>query len=178
MALQANPFLKVYDAVYALLFTVGGGANLLAAEIAAGNRVSYGTEIEYNRKPQKDTVTTADIPELILVDEGGNTNLHASSSGMMYKQSLGIYVSTGDWRYGTIASKLNWYILCNLQVWQTTLGALTWRGEKFVKNIELVPIQIGESNPERNRNLNGFNLVWRIVFELRISKVNTVYTET
>lgn len=174
MSLQANPFLKVYDAVYSLLFD--GADNELAREIKIGNRVTYGT-LNGGRDSIKDQVQTADTPELILVDEGGLFNPHANSSGCKYDQNLGIYVSTGDYRYGAIASKLNWYIACNMANWGTTLGALTWNGEHFVKGIQIIPIQLGESNPERNRNISGWNVIWRVQLELRISNVNLVYLE-
>ena len=175
MSLQSNPFLKTYDAVYDLLFS--GDNNPLATEIKVGNRVTYGSR-STNRDSVKDTIQSSDVPELILVDEGGLLNIHANSSGGSYLQSLAIITSTGDYRYGAIASKINWYIWCNIANWTAVLGALTWNGEQFVKNIQAVPIQIGESNPERNRNIKGWNIVWRFQLELRISKANLVYTES
>ena len=174
MPLQSNPFLKTYDAVYDLLF--GGVNNELASIIKVGNRVTYGS-LNTNRDSLKDSIQAADTPELILQDEGGIFNPHANSSGCSYTQSFGIYVSTGDYRYGQIASLINWYLACNVAKWGTTLGALTWKDVHYVKGIQTIHDQLVEINPERNRNIKGWNCVWRIQLELRIPNVNLVYTE-
>ena len=166
----------MYDGLYALLFD--GEDNPLADLIKVGNRVTYGSLKETDRSTIKESVTTADTPELILVDEGGQLNPHANSSGGQFMQNFGIYVSTGDYRYCTLASVINWYVWCNIINWKTVLGGLTWNGAPFVKGLQTIPVQIRESNPERNRNLKGWNCIWRIQIELRIQDAYLVYTET
>lgn len=172
-----NPYLKVYDAIFELLF--GGDENPLAGMIKVNNRISFGTDTAENRNVMKDRLATADAPEAILIDEGGMLNPHANSSGMSYIQNLAIYISTGDFRYSVYASVINWWITCNIQKWGKVLkDGLTWNGLKYVKNIQIVPVQISESNPERNRNLSGFNCIWRLQLELRIDNTNITYSET
>ena len=175
MSLQANPFSKVYDGVYSLLFD--GEDNELSRLIKVGNRVSYSELNELGRVSIKENVTTADVPELILVDEGGSLNIHANSSSGSYQQNLGLYTSTGDYRYGIIASRINWFMWCNVAKWGTKLGEITWNGNHFVKGLQVIPIQIGESNPERNRNIKGWNIIWRLQLDLRIPNSDLVYTE-
>lgn len=171
-----NPYLKVYDAVFALLFD--GDDNPLAGMIKINNRISFGTDTAENRNVMKDRLASADTPEVILIDEGGLLNPHANSSGMSYIQNMAIYISTGDFRYSVYASVINWWITCNIQKWKQILGTLTWNGIKYVKNIQIIPVQISESNPERNRNINGFNCIWRLQLELRIDHTNITYSET
>lgn len=175
MVFDPNPFLKVYNGVYDLLF--GGVDNPLAALIKPGNRVTYGSLYTDRNVPLKDSIQTGDTPELILVDEGGMLQFHANSSGGKFDQSIGLYISTGDFSYAGFASAINWYIWCNVNRWGTTLAELTWNGEHFVKAIQIVQVQIGESNPERNRNIKGWNAIWRIQLELRIAHANLTYTE-
>ena len=175
MTIPSNPFLLVYDKIFDLLFD--GGSNPLADLVKVKNRVSFGSLAEQSRNIKKDNVASADMPELIVVDEGGSLNLHANSSGGQYMQSIGIYISTGDYRYSILASLINWYVWCNLIKWRTELTGLTWNGTPFVKNINIIPVQIGESNPERNRGINGWNVIWRLQIELRIARENLVYEE-
>ena len=171
----SNPYLRVYDGVFDLLFA--GEPNPLAGMFKVNNRISFGTPAEANRNVMKDRLVSADAPEAILIDEGGLLNPHANSSGMSYTQNLAVYISTGDFRYSVYASVINWWITCNIQRWKIVLADLTWNGFKYVKNIQIVPVQISESNPERNRNLNGFNCIWRMQIELRIDNKNITYTE-
>lgn len=176
MSVQANPLLKVYDGLYSLLFD--GEENPLAEVIKPGNRITFGSLKETDRAPCKESVTSADVPELQLIDEGGLYNPHANSNGMSYQQNFGLYISTGDFRYGVIASLINWYIICNVQNWKTVLYSLKWNDENFVTGLQVIPVQIGESNPERNRNLSGWNCIWRIQIELRMRTGNLTYTES
>lgn len=170
-----NPFLRVYDKVFSLLFE--GEDNPLANMIQPGNRISFGSVNADNRSPSKDRPTTADVPELMLIDEGGNLNLHANSSGAKYIQNLSMYVSTGDFRYGRYASCINWFIACNLGSWRSELTSITWCGIPVVKNIDIIPVQIGESNPERTRMPNGWSCIWRLNIELRIPSENLIPAE-
>lgn len=175
MTVPLNPFVKAYDAVYALLFS--GVGNELASMITIGNRVTLGTPINANRSPLKEGTTSADMPELILVDEGSQINVHVNSSQVECLQSISIYVSTGDLRYGAIASNINWYILCRIGEWRELLSNTTWNGTTFIKGIEVIPVQVGPNNPQRLQNPIGWNIIWRIILKLRINNTDLVYIE-
>lgn len=179
ITVPTNPFQKCYDKVLSMMMQ--GANNPLVEMIKPGNVVNYGTLSEFDRNITKDAVASADMPELRLIDEGGNTNFHANSSGAEYKQSLTLICQTGDMRYGMFASRINWYILCNFckdGAWKTALSGLTWNGTEFIKNIDIVPIQIGMSNPERGNGIAGWTVIWRMIITMRIANVNLVYTES
>lgn len=173
----ANPFLKVYDGVYDLLFNSGGSANLLADIIKVGNRVHFGTLKEHDRTQSKPSVVSADHPELWLYDEGATINPHFDSSSMEAMQNISLQCSTGDYRYGNYVSVINWYMMANMIQWRTALGALRWNSRPFVKNLKSIPIQIGETNTERNNALAGWTTIWRMQIQLVINTVDVIYNE-
>src|ERR1700733_10808095 len=115
---MANPFLKTYDAVFNLLFSAN---NPLTGMVKVGNRISFGTPAATDRSVTKQNVSTADLPEIMLIDEGGVANTHANSSAMGFTQNLTLYISTGDFRYGVYTSVINWWILVNMQQWQSLI---------------------------------------------------------
>ena len=178
MTLATDPFLKCYDAVFNLLF--GGTNNPFATMVKVGNRVSFGTPIEFERSPAKQSLAFGtDLPEVQLIDEGGALNLHANSSSLGYTQNLTLYIMTGDFRYGNFCSKLNWYTAVNFANWRSTLGGLSWNGHAgYIKNIKAgAAIQIGESNPIRNRGIDGWTSVWRLQIDMMIQNTDLVFTE-
>jgi len=171
-----NPYLRLYDAFYKLMFE--GDDNKLGAFVKVGNRVTFGTLKQDDRNPFKQSVTTADIPEIVLIDEGGFLNIHGNSSGAKQQYNLVMYISTGDWRYSCYIAPIGWYITCNLNKWlQGIRDEVTWNGTNFVKNVLPTPIQIGESNPERNRMLDGWTAIWRFQFELFFPTGTITYSE-
>jgi hypothetical protein len=176
--IPTNPFLKVYDAVWDLLFNNDDGSNLLAEMVRVGNRINFGSALENDRDPWKQTVDTADVPELILMDEGGTFNLHGNSSSTAYTQFITLYVSSGDYNYGRYISAINWYIMCNLGKWKTLISSLSWRGRTgFVKNVKIIPVQVGESNPERQTMIAGFTAIWRMQWDCMIPTIDLVQSE-
>lgn len=149
--------------------------NALSTWVLPGNRVDFS---QNDDNPQKNMIADADTPEIQLVDEGGTFNPHANSSQCDYVMNLGIYCSTGDLRL-PIVSAMNWYIMVNMGNWRQSLpGIVKWRNENIVKNFVMSNVQIGESNPERNRGIKGWNCLWRFQLDLRISTVNLTYTES
>lgn len=174
--LASNPFLRVYDAMADLL--LGDEAtNKLAQMISENNRRTYGTALGSNRDVKAPGLLSADVPELILVDEGGEYNESANSGHASYVMSLSLYVSTGDLRYWAYASLINWYIACNMSQWHTKLSAVTWCGNTMVTNLRNVPIQIGTTNPQNPQQINGFSVMWRCQIEMYIPHAHLVHTE-
>lgn len=167
-----NPFTRVYDAVWNSLFDPAG-SNPLPMLVKAGNRINYNTR-EIN--PMKASRASADESELLLVDEGGQANLHANSSGSSYTQYISLYASTGTWTYG-IVSALNWYVMCNLVKFQTNINGVTWNRNHPVKQIEMIPVQTITNNPLVPKSLAGFTLVWRLQLGLRFPFGDLTYIE-
>lgn len=168
--------LRVYDAMYDLLFTQDL-ENRLKDVIKVGNRRTYGTKLGTKLDPKPPSELTADYPELILVDEGGEYNEHANSSQARYLMALSFYISTGSLQYWAFASAINWYIACNMKNWNTTLTAVTWCGNHIVTNLQTIPLQIGQTNPMKQADLVGFSLIWRAQIEMYIPHAHLVHTE-
>jgi len=177
MTTPTNPFLKLYDAVYQLLLAERDGENQLANIVRMRNRISFGTVNGHDRNPKDFGVTSADMPELMLWDEGFNWNPHANSTSCKWTQNLSLVIATGDWRYGEFISRLHWLTLVNAQRWQESLGGLTWCGQPFVKNFQEVAVTTGEYHPERQSAPAGWTGIWRMRFDCQLSRINVVYTE-
>lgn len=170
-ATNPNPFTKTLDA----LWTLFEADAQFTGRVAEGNRVKYNTTDD--RNPLKDAIATADLPEVAIVFDGGNMNLFDTSSSSKIVCNFRLIVNTGDFRVNEFASVINWIVLCNLAKWKTTLAALTWKGEHFIKRVSVVDLTVGESNPERNRNIKGWVTIWQCQIDMHFTTSNLVFAE-
>ncbi len=171
MTILHNPFTLLYDELWNLLEQ----SPELSQLVAVGNRLKFNDE--FNREPLKETVATADMPEILILSDGGDFNLMNSSSTSRFDLSYSIVINTGDYRLNVFAHQIQWFIFCQFVKWKTTLTTLTWKNEAFVKNVRLSNVTTGESMAERNRGINGFTTVCKILVEVIINTANIVPTQ-
>lgn len=166
-----NPFTILYDGLWGLL----EASPEFAATFKPGNRVRYDSETAIN--PLKEAIANADLPEVILIDDGMQAELLNTSSTSKVMTNYSLMISTGDFRWSMYTAQINWIILCNLSHWQTKLGALTWCGQHFVKLVRVLDNTTGQSIPERNRSIEGWTTIWKLQCELHFSTVNLAFQE-
>lgn len=171
MANPNNPFNLVFDAIWALFES----SSEFEALVKPGNKIKY--NLAENRDTIKQTVTTADLPEVALVNSGFNINLFDSSSSTKVVARYSLIANTGDFRLNKLMNDLNWIVLVNLKDWRTVLTALTWHGASFVKRVGIVDLTVGESNPDRNRQIKGWVSVWQIEIEMHFQTSTLTYAE-
>lgn len=170
--MAATPSSKLYSAIWTLLETSEAFKELVKPK----NRVKFDSET--NRGPLKDNVQSADLPEVILVSEGfTELNIHNTSSSTKVVETFSLIANTGDFRLSLIQQALNWYVLCSIRQWQSSLSALTWKGVTYVKRVDVVSATTGQSNSERNRQIQGWVTVWRVQVEMHFATANLVDTE-
>ena len=172
MSAPITPFSKVYDEIW----------NLLEADVDFTNLFAVGNRIKFNddetRDAIKQNVTTEDLPEVMLSVSGAAVNLGNTSSSTRIAQTYALIVNTGDMRVNRYINAINWLFLCKLNSWNTSLSALLWVGETFVKTVRVTSVNTGQSQQDRNRGIHGWGAVWNIEVEMLFSKsTQLVYQE-
>ena len=130
-----NPFTLVYTELWTIL-EQRSEIDLLVKE---GNRIRY----DKTRDPHKRTISTADVPELLLAAESTISNLKSSSSSTSIDVSYGIVAATGDYRYTIFLAQVQWMLFGVLLDWRNTLGQLTWQGKSFVIGVQMISETLG-----------------------------------
>lgn len=166
---EENPFDVVLTALWDMLLA----HPRFVRDVKEGCRIRFDSEID--RDPTKETVQVADFPEVMILPETAEGNLHETSSTSRIVRNYTVMIATGDFRYTLWLGKIEWYVFVALLDWQTRLTALQWRGQSFVKAANLVSAQSGFSNPAANRNIKGWSAVWRV--EVRMHFVTRLLLE-
>lgn len=150
-----NPFTLVYDALWTLILRNPNFVN----DVKEGNCIKFNSATD--RAPKKDTVAAGDLPEVLLVPEAGTANHYNTSSTSAASRQYAWMIQTGDWRANEYIHQVEWHIFAAMTGWTQTLGALTWQGDHFVKRASVVGVTVGQSDPQRNRGIEGWSAIWR-----------------
>lgn len=124
--------------------------------VREGNRIRLDGR---SRNPMKANVQAADLPEVILHPQGGESNLHANSSESRLTRRFAFLISTGDMRIDYLHFPLQWHVLRALTNWKEKIGELVWKGHAFLVDVNMPDTQEGESDPDRNRNIKGWSSI-------------------
>lgn len=159
-----NPFNMVLSALWAMLLAHPA----FARDVKQGNRIRFDNPA--NRDPLKGAVQASDLPEVCIGMTSGNANIMETSSTSRCTRVYTIMVSTGDYRYTDALSlgNIEWYVFAALCGWKKTLGSLLWKDKNFVKRANVVGINLGLSDPEKNRNIKGWSAVWSVEVEMHL----------
>lgn len=161
MTIIKNPSKQVYSAVMAYI--------LSNAEIAQTfkpvNITRYDTPT-HNKFPFKQELVPADLPDLIVQLTGTTPNRH-SSCEYVEIYNFQATITTGGWTLDQAAIAhvlMDWLIESNYNMMHDIdLG----EGYNFFK-CEVMPMQIANQMPDRNRNLSGF--VYAVFFNIQVSR--------
>lgn len=157
MSQELDPFTQVYRALWALAET----SKPLDSLVKRGNRVRYDTK---DQSPMKSAVQDADMPELRLVTSGSpRTNLHSSSSSSDITRIYTWQIATGNVMLAERLYPVEFAVLCAMTNWKSVLGALTWRGQHFVKAANAISAQeMLTQSSDVSRKMYGWVAVWSI----------------
>lgn len=169
---MVDPIEKTIDALWTLLLADSDFLSL----VKPANTIQYNSATDDNQV--KATLSAADLPEVAIIYTGGDCNINESSSSSKLFANFQILINTGENRLTTLATKLSWLTLCKITGWRTQLAALTWYGNGFIKAIRLPTVTVGESNPLRNRNINGWVVMWNVSMEMHFQTTQLTYGET
>lgn len=171
---MADPFSLVYDKLWE---PVEAHPDLLGLGVRVGNRSRL--DDNNDRKPIKDKVATADLPELLLMPQSMNAPLHATSnSSKIIKRYLWV-ITTGDMRVDEVLFPLSFLVLCAMTASLPGLKALEWpAGHKFVRRLDMTDSVSGQSELQRQANIRGWSAVQTIEVEMSFGTSDLIAAAT
>lgn len=166
---MSDPFSLIYNRLWE---AVDGHPNI-GDYIKAGNRPSYS---DNKRKPTLDTMSSGDLPELLLLPSGTEGSLTTSSSGSGFKKTFMWVLNTGDLRVDKWLHPIEWILFQSMVTYKDSFYDLQWEGQKFVKGVMLGSTTVGQSEALRQVNINGWSLVQSIEFNCRFTTSSLSYS--
>lgn len=160
MAKEQDPLSQVYD----LLWDLVEASPLVKSYVRVGNRIKFNDPSWISK--EKSEVSSADLPEMILVVTQLTGRLRATSSSSSVLMKLEWLLSTGDINATRGILPLLWAIFAALANWPATSESMTWAGKTFVKRIDLVDATVGLTDSEKNRGVRGFSSIWACEVEM------------
>ena len=150
--------------VYERLFEIAQQNVTLQKYIKAGNYIKLD-------KPnlKKTSISTADLPELLLTQSAVSGALVASSSSTAIVATYNFAVTVGSWDLVHLTSELQWGLLTASASWCSELGLLQWNDEKFINLVVLGDVSVGLFDSESNRGIIGWSLNWPLQVNMRLS---------
>ena len=154
--MPADPFTMIHQALWDL---VRANERLMDL-IRSGNQVDYAGD---SRSPEKDTMISADLPELRLVPLGGTAHLRRTTHSTSITRRFAFQLHSGSQQVDKMLFPIEWELLCSLTEWTTYLGQLLWDGEKFAIRMSVVDIteeMLRPNLPSGDSRLKGWLTVW------------------
>lgn len=161
--LDGNPFILVYDA----LWTLAENSAQLTSLVKLKNRIKFNHTGQSN--PIKDEISSGDLPELVLVTTSSGANLHETSNSSRITRQYEWIISTGDTRVQGGLLEVEWALFSAMSLWYPTLTALRWPDgaiDGFVKRSNILGINSGLTDPDRNRGIVGWSSIWGIEVQM------------
>jgi hypothetical protein len=157
-----NPIRLLYSALWDILEAQSD----FAAGVPAGNRIKYS---ETPRPPDpKDTLSTADYPNVRLVARGLQSHHHRTSNSSTLAVLWEIQVSSGDTRFQTLFD-VEWWIFRAMAGWEAQVTDVKWEGKELVNSCRTLEAETELGDPKLDRGNRGWSTVWAGVTELWIT---------
>lgn len=151
--------------LHAALWNILQNQAEFAAAVPVGNRINYtGTA----RAPDKDTLSSADYPQVRILARGLRPHLHRTSSGSSLTILWVIEISSGDQRFRTLFD-VEWYIYRAMVDWEAHVTAVVWNGKELVKTCRPVAVKTALGDPQVDKGNVGWSAVWAGETELWIT---------
>jgi hypothetical protein len=161
MAMTTNPSKQVYRAAMEYILSNAD----ITKTFKPVNITRYDSPT-HNKFPFKPELFPADLPDLVVQLIGVTPNRH-SSCEYIEIYNFQATITTGDWTLDQAAVAhlvIDWLIEGNYNMMH---GVDFGEGYNFFK-CEVMPMQIANQMPDRNRNLSGF--VYAIYFNIQVSR--------
>lgn len=151
---DVDPYTLALDALWSLL-----ESNVhFAALVPPSNRIRIDGS---SRDPHRDTVSEGDMPEVMILLDGGAPHEKATSTSAFDAARYRIYVSTGDQRPNFSWHKVRWAIFRALANWTPDIfDMVKWKGNRAI--VQVTQNEVAESLDEadQNRGIRGWACVW------------------
>lgn len=148
-----NPLWEVHDAIWTML----EASTDFTTEVPDGNRVNY-TESDFS--PEKHNLAAADVPQVMVRQAGMELGERVASNATHVVLKFEVLVHTGQQPIDRLLD-VQWAVFRALLEWETYLqDALTWGGENYVRNADMISTEDSVTNKDLHRNLKGWTSVW------------------
>lgn len=163
-----DPFTLVHDKLWELLESGSRFRQL----VKSGNRIKLS---RFNdRKPMKEQVQTADLPEVTIIPVSGNQILQTSGARII-AQVYRIVISSGEQRINPGIFPIKFAILCAMQDWvKYLMTGITWRTTNPVVNAKLTGDTDGASDSDLARGIEGWSTLMNLEVWFSFDKLTLI----
>ena len=163
-----DPFTLVYDALWELL----DSSARLRELVKAGNRINLNRYDD--RHPIKEEVSSADLPELIIIPVSGGETKQTSGARIIV-QRYRIILSTGDQRVNPGIFPIKFAVICAMENWVKYLKTgVTWRNTNPVVNARLLDASDGVSDTDMARGIKGWSSLMNLEVNFSFDKATLI----
>jgi hypothetical protein len=163
MSEEKDFFTQTYDGLWTLL----ENNKTWCSYVPVGNRIKFGGN--NNRKPIKDEILTADLPEFRIVPISGVYRLMISSSHTRLSKRYQLQAATGDMRTDVYLNQIEIYTVAALLHWIEVLKPMTWKGHQFFTKLEMGEAPEGLSQMNLQRGIKGWSTLMSVTADLYVS---------
>lgn len=149
-----DPLTLVYDALWNLLWDWP----TLCKIISPGNRIKLIDSGEAN-EPNKESLSDADLPEIILFPEGQTPHIQRTSSSSTIVHRFTLRLQVGSKMLNEFFP-LVWEVYRALSNWFSVLSALTWNDKQFVILARPIAVTEGFADRIERRGISGWVSIW------------------
>lgn len=157
-----NPFFLVFNAFWEML----EANDFLVKLVKPKNRIKIIHDRE--RDPFKDSISTGDLPEIIVVPTGSTPHIQRTSNSSFITERYAIKLSTGQQTLNTLF-QIKWEIYKSLANWIVRLQALQWKSTSFVHLARPTNIDDGMADVDLIRGIDGWISVWACEIDMHFS---------
>ncbi len=148
-----NPIRLLYSALW----------DILEAQTEFTDAVPSGNRIKYSQSSippdAKDTLSTADYPDVRIVATGLQSHHHQTSSSSSLMVLWEIQVASGDRRFQTLFD-VEWSIFRAMADWETYVTDVKWNGNELVNRCRTLQARSTLGDPKLDRGNQGWSSVW------------------
>ncbi len=150
-----NPLRQIHDGIWDLL---EARADLMALVLEDSRRKYYDADDERG-EPERDNVGAGTLPELRVFQTGHDVQPHLDTKDVKVTMNWAVQITTGERMQNTLLD-VQWATIRALIDW-SSLEALTWQDEEFVKATRVFTMKDSLDNKELNRGQRGWASVWQ-----------------
>lgn len=163
MLRNKTPFELVYNALWEMVERHKPLAELVIPE----NRIRF----DKNRDPVKEEISTGDLPELRLLTTGVSYHFSRASNTHTLVQTFQWAIASGELQYQYVYDVMWELVRCNAR-WDEVLSALTWKDKRFVLHLVAEDQEIGRTEEDLIRGINGWTALWSCTVEMYFAKTD------
>lgn len=155
MAEERDPYAQVIEALWEMLEAKEGFSQM----VRVGNRIKY---LEGLGDPEKQEVSSTDLPEVRIVVARSKPGVRRSSSTTFDEVTFDLMVASGEQRLDVVHTPLKWLVFRATVDAQARLTTLRWKDRPFVLTVLATAVAEGITERDLIRGIKGWTAIWSI----------------